>query len=475
MAFTSIIFLCWFLPAFLVVYFAAPPRSRNGILLVASVLFYAWGAPRFVLLLAVTTWIDYVLSRRIASAETSLSARKRLLTLSLALNVGVLGYFKYAGFFVHELSTFLRLLDLPAIPWAAVTLPIGISFITFEKISYIVDVYRGTVAPAERFSDYLLFLALFPHLIAGPIFRYHDIGPQIRNRHHSIEDASEGALRFVWGLSKKVLIADPLAGVADQIFEMRVSDVSCSYAWLGVAAFSFQIYFDFSGYSDMAIGLGRILGFRIGENFNRPYLSASITEFWHRWHISLSSWMREYLYIPLGGNRISPRRTYVNLWIVFLISGLWHGANWTFIAWGAYHGGLLVLERAHPGSAISRLPHPLRVAGTFLLVAIGWAIFRAPSLSEAIIFLGAMFGGVPGETSLLFAEVVSNRALAAFAVAAVVSFVPFTRRSTDQTPARETSDALPLVFRGAAAAACLALSLMSLVNSQFHPFIYFRF
>ena len=332
MSFASLTFLFLFLPSFLAVYYGALAarssiRVVNGIALAFSLFFYTWGAPQFVPLLLFSCGFDYFISLRLAAADQNETMRRRLLTLSIAANVGCLLYFKYVNFFVLQTNELLSHLGRSGLDWTPIVLPIGISFITFEKLSYIVDVYRGRTAPARSLVTYLLFIALFPHLIAGPIFRYHDLASQLLNREHRRDKAAAGALRFMFGLAKKVLIADALAPIADSVFALPVSELTAARAWIGILAYTFQIYFDFSGYSDMAIGLGRLFGFEFIENFNHPYISQSITDFWRRWHISLSNWLREYLYIPLGGNRLTPLRTYLNLWIVFLISGFWHGAK----------------------------------------------------------------------------------------------------------------------------------------------------
>ena len=321
MVFSSLTFLFLFLPLMLAAYYACPARHRNLVALLASALFYAWGAPRFVIVLFVSGLIDYVLSRELPGDRGTPGRRKGVLALAVVLNIALLLYFKYANFFVAEMNAMLARFGGGAVPWAAVALPIGISFFTFQKVSYLVDVYRGVAQPARNALDYLLYVVLFPQLIAGPIVRYHDVARQLEERDYTRERFFMGILRFSQGLGKKVLVANTMAELADAAFNAAPAGLTCGQAWLGVLAYAFQIYFDFSGYSDMAIGLGRLLGIEFLENFNRPYISRSITEFWRRWHISLSNWMREYLYIPLGGNRRGAVRTYFNLWIVFLISG----------------------------------------------------------------------------------------------------------------------------------------------------------
>ncbi len=470
MVFSSLIFIFGFLPLVLLGYYLSPQRYRNGYLLAASCLFYLWGAPRFFPILLGAAVVDYWISRAIHGSENE-SRRKRLLILGLTFNLSLLAYFKYSNFFVEELNHLFVAWGLSAMPWTTVILPIGISFITFEEISYLVDIYRRVTPPAPNFPTYALFLCLFPHLIAGPIFRYHDVSEQLVNREHSTKLFYEGLIRFCNGLGKKVLIADPVARVADTLFAVQTVNLSPGLAWLAVLAYSIQIYFDFSGYSDMAIGLGKMFGFRFVENFDRPYSATSITDFWRRWHISLSNWMREYLYIPLGGNRFGPVRTYINLWVVFLLSGFWHGANWTFLFWGFYHGLFLVLDRLFLLRLLEPVPAFFRRLLTFLIVILGWVPFRTESLGHALEIWKVMFGLTGSKSDLLLVEVASGRALCALAVGLVLGLLPFTVRFTRESFNRP----LPVFAAGSCAVAVLFFSTLSLVNSDFHPFIYFRF
>jgi len=395
MVFSSFIFLFAFLPATLATYYLSPPRGRNGVLLAASLFFYAWGAPRFVLVLLAGTWIDWTISRRIAALALGAASRRRWLVASLSLNLALLAYFKYATFGVAQLGRLASALGLGSFPLVEVALPIGISFFTFHKISYVVDVYRGVSKPAASFALCLLYICLFPHLIAGPIVRYHDVDRQLLGRAHTVDRFLSGILRFCLGLAKKVLIANVLAASADAVFDAPAQSLHPLAAWIGVVAYSFQIYFDFSGYSDMAIGLGRMFGIEFLENFDRPYLSRTFTEFWQRWHISLSRFMRDYLFLPLGGNRLGPVRGYVNLWIVFLLSGLWHGAVWTFVLWGAYQGLFLSLDRLFWGPVAARLPRPVAIAINFVLLNVGWVFFRAADLESALALLPRLFFAPP--------------------------------------------------------------------------------
>lgn len=470
MAFSSLIFLFFYLPCVLLGYYLVPRGMRNGFLLFVSVAFYLWGAPKFFLILLSAAVIDYSISRRIHESQDE-RVRKLWLVAGLTMNVTLLAYFKYSNFFVAEANSLLSVFGMTAIPWTQVVLPIGISFITFEEISYLVDIYRRVTPPAPNFPTYALFLCLFPHLIAGPIFRYHDVSEQLLRREHSQKLFLEGMIRFCVGLGKKVLIADPVASIANLVFSLDPKTLDPAYAWLGVLSYTIQIYFDFSGYSDMAIGLGRMFGFRFVENFNRPYTANSITDFWKRWHISLSNWMREYLYIPLGGNRLGPIRTYFNLWVVFLISGFWHGANWTFLCWGCFHGVFLVLERAFLLTWLSRLPVAVQRLWTFFLICLSWVLFRADSLPAAFSLWKALFGLSSGKNDYLLADVASNRALCMLIFGILLGVLLRESFRTRISLERFRGVAMG----GIAALVVFFLSTLALVNSAFHPFIYFRF
>ena len=477
MVFSSLTFLFVFLPLTLALYYASPNRGRNAVALAASLFFYAWGAPRFVIVLVVSSLADYLLSHQLPEGKRAPGARRGILALAVAMNIGLLLYFKYANFFVAELNGWLARFGAGEASWAAVALPIGISFFTFQKVSYLVDVYRGTAKTARNAADYLLYVVLFPQLIAGPIVRYHDVAMQLIERDHTRERFFTGMLRFCQGLGKKVLVANTMAEVADAAFGAAPGALSCGWAWLGVVAYAFQIYFDFSGYSDMAIGLGRLMGIEFLENFNRPYVSRTITEFWRRWHISLSNWMREYLYIPLGGNRHGTARTYFNLWLVFLVSGFWHGAAWNFVAWGAFHGFFLCLDKAFKGTRIARAPAWVGLPVTFVLVLFSWVLFRAESLAHAVAYAGRMldlFGAAP-ETA---AAIEFGRRHAATLVAAVVlcfgpALKPHPFDFMRLEPARATVG--QAAGRFAVAMVLLVWSAATLATSSFNPFIYFRF
>ena len=404
MIFTSQIFLFWFLPAVLLLYYLLPFRFRSGLLVLVSYLFYGWWRPDFVLLMLVSTLIDFWCGRGIGRMHAAIDAapdeaatrplaakRKRFLIVSMCANLGLLGYFKYWNFGIDSLNVLLETWEVAPIEWAAIVLPVGISFYTFQSMSYSIDVYRKDAPPVGRFIDFACYISLFPQLVAGPIVRYQTLADQLTRRSHTVDKFARGAFLFQIGFIKKLLVADTLAVLAAQAFEL--TDPTAGEAWLGAVAYTFQIYFDFSGYSDMAIGLGYLFGFTFPINFDSPYKSKSITEFWRRWHVSLSTWLRDYLYIPLGGNKKGPRRTYINLALTMLLGGLWHGAAWTFIAWGAYQGAFLAFERwLGKRPLFSMLPSLGQVACTFVIAIVGWVFFRAETMPQAWEFLGAMFG-----------------------------------------------------------------------------------
>lgn len=391
MVFSSNLFLLYFLPAFLIIYFMLGQKLKNPFALLSSILFYSWGAPDFIFIVLGSITADYFIVARLDRVHGK--NRRLLLALSVLLNIGLLAYFKYANFFVDNLNDFLRLLGVSPVHWMAVALPIGISFFTFQKITYSVDVYRKVHAPLKKVTDYALYILMFPQLIAGPIVRYNEIADQIEDRKaaENMNNRLTGFFRFTVGLAKKVLIANVLGEEVDLIFSEPVEQLSTFTAWVGIVAYAFQIYYDFSGYSDMAIGIGRMIGFRFPENFNNPYISQSITEFWRRWHITLGRFMRDYLYIPLGGNRVSPARLYLNLWVVFLISGLWHGAAWNFVIWGGFHGLFLIADRLMLLKFLEAIGKIPAILLTFMVSLIGWVFFRANDVFMAWEYLGRMF------------------------------------------------------------------------------------
>ena len=393
MVFSSTFFLFAFLPAVIIFYFGQQllfaKKLRNAVLLFFSYLFYLYGAAGFLLILILSTLADYVLGRLI---DRQVKYKRLWLCFSLLLNLGLLAYFKYANFFIEELNGFLLGWKFSPIEWNAVILPIGISFFTFQKLSYIIDVYQGKSRALENALDFALYIAMFPQLIAGPIVRFSHIRSQLKERRESWNDFFNGTMRFCWGLAKKVIIANSCGQITDVIFALEPQLLDTKTAWLGAITYTLQIYFDFSAYSDMAIGLGMLFGFSFPENFNRPYSAVCITDFWRRWHITLSRWFRDYLYIPLGGNRRGTTRTCLNTALVCVLCGLWHGANWTFLFWGIYHGVFLIIERVTGIRDLSpQKNNIIRRLATLIIVVVGWVIFRAESLSQATGFLGAMF------------------------------------------------------------------------------------
>jgi len=476
MLFSSIIFLIYFLPAFLVIYNLAPRKWKNPVILLSSILFYSWGAPKFIFVILGTTFIDFYLVRWMARID-KLSTRRLILFLSVSINIGLLFYFKYSGFFVENVNAILgRLGHFKTIEFTKLVLPLGISFYTFETITYVVDVYRKVHKPLDNVWDYQLYILLFPKLIAGPIIRYHEIADQIKDRsaNDTIDDKLTGFYRFIIGLSKKVLIANQLGAQADIIFSSNYHVLNSGVAWIGALAYTFQIYFDFSGYSDMAIGLGRMMGFKFPENFNNPYISQSITEFWRRWHMSLGRWMKNYLYIPLGGNRVNSKlRLYFNLWIVFLLSGLWHGASWGFVFWGAYHGTFLALERGFLIKLFEKTGRLFRTLFTFFVVAIGWVFFKVEKLSDAFIYVKRMFAfdfTSPGFNP-------DKEFYMIFYTALFFSFfVYFKKLQKLQDAVFALHSSIKLHFLQAfLSAILLILSISYITASGFNPFIYFRF
>ncbi|MEE3285208.1 MAG: MBOAT family protein [Planctomycetota bacterium] len=475
--FSSHLFVFYFLPLALLLYYAAPQRSRHVLLTALSYLFYGWANPLFVVLMGFSTAVDYFCGRVISGEPTdevrgSVRSRRQKVALAVSIltNLSLLGFFKYFNFGVDSFNALATSLGAPGWQWETffrITLPLGISFYTFQSMSYTIDVYRGQAASIRNPIDFACYVSMFPQLVAGPIIRFHEVARQLEHREHSLEKIARGTALFSLGLAKKVLLANSCGLLADIVFNAGSRDFLD--AWLGLLAYSFQIYFDFSGYSDMAIGLGLMLGFTFPKNFDSPYRSASITEFWQRWHLSLSNWLRDYLYIPLGGNRRGPSRTYVNLAMVMLLGGLWHGAAWTFVAWGALHGVALAVERAlGKQSLYHRLPRPVRVTITFLVVAIGWVFFRSNSLSDAGEFLGSLAGittPVPGN-SLLSGMTHQPWLLGWLIVAAVVTWTA--PQSWDWTRRITIPRAVVLV-------GLFWISLLLLTTQSFNPFIYFIF
>ncbi len=475
MLFSSATFLFAFLPIVLGAYFALRTvGSRNVLLVVVSLLFYAWGETGYVALLLASIAANYAFGLWIARSGTPASGRRRALGIAVAANLLLLAGFKYANFLADSLGPLLLLLGLPRLDLAPVHLPIGISFFTFQALTYVVDVYRRDAEVQRNPLHVALYISLFPQLIAGPIVRYRQVALQLRERSPKLEDIAYGARRFTIGLGKKVLIANALATPVDRIFALPSGELQASVAWLGAVCFALQIYFDFSGYSDMAIGLGRIFGFRFPENFLYPYLSQSIREFWRRWHVTLSTWFRDYLYIPLGGSRAGAARTQRNLFIVFLLCGLWHGASWSFVVWGLLHGAFIVAERAGLESLLARLPRAARILYTLGIVTLAWVFFRAENLEHALGYLVAMFspGAAPASSHVLPLYLDSRVAwVLALALLGSTPWLPALQRRIGGTRLAPGLGIMRLV----GANCVLIASALALVSETNNPFIYFRF
>ncbi len=482
MLFSSPVFLFIFLPTVLSFYYLLPDRAKNNLLLMASLLFYAWGEVYYVLLMLFSILINYAFGLAVAFIKQDKS-KKIALGVAVSTNLLILISLKYTNFITDNINIILSEFSLNTINISQIPLPIGISFFTFQAISYVIDVYRKDAKVQENILDLALYISLFPQLIAGPIVRFHDVAEQIRHRVVSASLFFSGTQRFIYGLAKKMLIANPLGAVADQIFSLAPNELSMGVAWLGITCYTLQIYFDFSGYSDMAIGLGRMFGFRFLENFNYPYISKSIQEFWRRWHISLSSWFRDYLYIPLGGNRNGSIRTYFNLLTVFFLCGLWHGASWNFIIWGLYHGSFLMLERMGLVNIISRQAKLLQHLYALLTVMIGWVFFRAETLPDALMFLQTMFIPIESTSVYIVAYYLSGQALLCL-ILGIAFAIPFWSNIKKKWMnqfclGNEKLSGSLAVGHGLMTTAYMTLltffCFASIAANSYNPFIYFRF
>ena len=473
MVFTSNIFLFCFLPVFLGCYYVTPFRYRSWIILAGSYLFYAWWRVDFVLLFAgVTAW-NYWIGCRLGASSPGSRRATRWIIAGVVGDVLVLGYFKYANFGVTSLNMALATLGMGPLAMAHVILPIGISFYIFQAISYLVDVYRGDTEPTRRIIDFFSFIALFPQLIAGPILRYKDLASQFENRTHSLEKFSFGVFRFMQGFAKKVIIADSIAPLADHCFTL--GHPSMADSWVGILAYTVQLYFDFSGYSDMAIGLGLMMGFTFVENFNQPYISRSVSEFWRRWHISLSVWLRDYLYIPLGGNRGTAGATMRNLLVTMLLGGLWHGANWTFLLWGGWHGCWMAAERGFGWHRLHGF-QPLHWMRTLLIVVLGWVLFRADSVASAWRLYRAMFGFSSLGFSPVYQEGITRLQLTALVLAVGIMTIGGCGVLLQNREYRWVGTRRLLRY-----STCIAmvpifyLAVLKLSAQSYSPFLYFQF
>lgn len=464
MVFSSMVFLCIFLPVVFLFHLLLPGiRAKNGMLLLASLAFYAYGEPVYVILMIASAFVNYLSALLIGKNQ---AGKKAVMAVNVILNLGVLVLFKYTGFLAESVNTIFG----TAIPVPSIRLPIGISFFTFQAMSYVIDVYRGVTGAQKNFGKVLLYISFFPQLIAGPIVKYHDIAQEIENRTQTVDGVTDGIRRFIVGLSKKVLISNTVGLVADTLFAADVSGLNAAAAWIGAVSYMLQIYFDFSGYSDMAIGLGEMFGFHFKENFNYPYISGSIREFWRRWHMSLSGWFQEYLYIPLGGSRKGKIRTVINKFIVFLCTGIWHGANVTFLFWGLYHGCFLMLEEIVPaireqgGKVKSFFQHVY----TLLVVLIGFVFFRADSMHQGAAWIKTMFTGFGSNTAAI--SLALEQLTPLYLVTAAVGIVACCPVKILVKKGRAYE-----AVTAAGSLALLLLCMLSLASGTYNPFIYFRF
>lgn len=465
MVFSSILFMFIYLPVVLALYYLSPLKWRCVVLFVVNLIFYGWGEPIYVSLMIFSTLVDYVFGMLVDKYRSNDKLARRFVLCSVIVNLGLLFFFKYIDFFIANLALIQAFSSLKPL---GVSLPIGISFYTFQTMSYTIDVYRND-APVQKniikFGDYV---SLFPQLIAGPIVRYKDVAEQLNEREHSVEKFASGVRRFIVGLAKKVLLANNIGMLWDVYKVMPAEELTTLGAWLGIIAFSFQIYFDFSGYSDMAIGLGRMIGFEFLENFNYPYISKSITEFWRRWHISLGTWFREYVYIPLGGNRKGTLRTFLNIFIVWAITGFWHGASWNYLLWGIYYAILLMIEKAFLLDWLKKAPAIVSHLYTLVLVVIGWALFAIEDLGSCITYISAMLGGGAGFTnstvSYYFMGYLPSLIIMAFAS------TPLGVKLLNRLPVKSRQIAIPVLI-----AFTLLISTAYLVDATYNPFLYFRF
>lgn len=468
MLFGSVTFLFYFLPVVLVLYYLIPAKGKNIVLLVSSLVFYAWGEPVYVVLMLLSVCLNYFCGREIQAREDDPRRAKRSVIFAIVINILVLGFFKYYGFILNIVSDLFSV----DIPYRELPLPVGISFYTFQAVSYVIDVYRKKTRAQKNLLLFALYICMFPKLIAGPVMRYEDMEQQLTARKVSFSKIGQGSRYFILGLAKKAILANTAGAVFEQISAGPAASMSALTAWIGCISYAFQIYFDFSGYSDMAIGLGKMFGFEFMKNFDYPYISKSVTEFWRRWHISLGTWFREYVYIPLGGNRVGTKKAIRNIFIVWFLTGFWHGAAWNFIFWGVYYGVLLLLEKYVLKEVLERVPGIIKHIYTMLFVMVGWVLFFSPGMGEALSYIGVMFGiGANG-----FADAAGIYYLYNYLILFVISIIcsaPYAYKKFQQ-----------IVFGGAKGRTAVAmgaymaiflLSLAYLVNATYNPFLYFRF
>lgn len=482
MLFSSPLFLYLFLPITLLGYYLINPKIRNYWLLSASIIFFAWGGITFTFILLGSILLNYIFGILIEKKRDTYQA-KLWVFIGISTNIAILAIFKYTNFLVHNLNDLLGIVSIPLIPQTNIVLPIGISFYTFHSLSYLIDIYHRKTAAQRNFFDLSLYITMFSQLIAGPIIRYSDVESQLRGRTHTAEKFANGIERFLIGLGKKVLLANTFAKIADQIFATNPLDLGAPLAWLGIICYSLQIYCDFAGYSDMAIGLGRMFGFEFMENFNFPYIAKSVKDFWRRWHISLSSFFRDYVYIPLGGNKVSISRTYINLFLVFLLTGFWHGASWSFVVWGLFHGFFMVIEKLGFGKILDKTWKPIANLYTLLVVMFAWVLFRADSFSFALNYWKALFDfNTTSDQMILFKSYIDFEFILTFLVAIAGSFGVFTYFWNFIKQIYESKlliskiivysfHFISIIFYGG----LLYLCTMYLISGTYNPFIYYRF
>ena len=465
MVFSSLVFLFVFLPLIICLYYLSKDKYKNYLLLVASLFFYAWGEPTYIVIMILSIIANFIFGRQVSIEN---KYRKIWLTISVIFNIGMLGVFKYTGFFIDNLNNIFNL----NIMNPQIALPLGISFFTFQAMSYVIDVYRHDAKVQNNIFNMALYISLFPQLVAGPIVRYQTIADQIIEREHNLLKFEKGIGRFILGLSKKVILANSLGLLADSVFSTNINDIAILSSWLGIISYSLQIFFDFSGYSDMAIGLGQMFGFEFLENFNYPYISKSASEFWRRWHISLGSWFRDYVYIPLGGSRKGKVRTYINLFIVWFLTGFWHGASWTFIAWGLYFGILIAIEKAFLEKLLEKVWNPIRHIYLIIIVMIGWIFFRADNFNYAFGYIGSLFGS---KGQLLY----NNDTLRYMndywyiIIISIIGSMPIFKILISKVKCKDTN--IYHIIKGLILMILFVYISITLVNSTYNPFLYFRF
>lgn len=466
MVFSSSMFIFIFLPVVVLVYYISSKEIRNNILLIASLFFYAWGGLSYLKILIVSILVNYLFGILIDKAKDKINLKRCFLLLGIILNLLLLFYYKYYDFFVSNVNTLFN----SSLSIKNIVLPIGISFFTFQGMSYIIDIYRNDAKVNKNIFSVALYIALFPQLVAGPIIKYKDINNQINFRKESIEFFSYGINRFVVGLSKKVIISDILGAMADNIFNLSTTGIDMTTAWIGAICYTFQIYFDFSGYSDMAIGLGYLFGFQFPENFNYPYISKSITEFWRRWHISLSTWFREYLYIPLGGNRKG--NVYFNLFIVFIVTGLWHGSSWSFIVWGLWHGLFMIIERLIRNKMwYKKTPLFIKLFSTMIIIMVGWVLFRASSLKAALEYLAIMVGLIKFNDMTFTYQYFINKKFVFWVMMAIIGSTPIISNVSKRYKNNKLFQLISMII----ISILFIVSMIFIINSTYSPFIYFQF